>query len=57
MYSPFFDTAFESRRGAEIDDDAGPAELFEGRHAVDDAVGANFRRIVVLHRMPSLIPG
>src|SRR5215469_846091 len=40
----------ESRRGAEVHHNARPAELLESRNAVDNAVGADFRRVVVMHR-------
>jgi len=39
----------EGSGGAEIDNDAGCTVLFDGRDGVDDAICANFCRIVVEH--------
>src|SRR5438128_7655574 len=44
----------ESRGGAEIHHDAGPAKFLKRRHAVDDAVGADIRRVFVAHRHAGL---
>ncbi len=42
--------------GPEVDDDDRPAEPREGRHAVDDAVGADLVRVVVADRHAGLQP-
>ena len=47
----------ERRRGPEIHHDARAAVLLERSHAVDDAVGAHLRRIVVVHRHAGLDAG
>ncbi len=47
----------EINGGAEIDDDARAAVFFEGGDAVDDAVGADFLRVVVLHGHAGLDAG
>ena len=46
--------AIERGRRAEIHHDAGPAEFLESRHRIHDAIGADFRGIVVKHRHASL---
>ena len=40
----------ESGGGTEVDDDAGAAVFFECSYGIYDAVGADFRGIVVMHR-------
>ena len=43
--------------GAEVDDDAGPAEALIGGDGVDETVGADLERIVDPDRHPGLDPG
>ena len=47
----------EGGRRSEVHHDARAAVLLERRHAVDDAVGAHFRGIVVVHRHAGLDAG
>ncbi len=53
-YSPLARNYVEGGRRAKIHDDARTAKLFEGRHTVDDAIGADLGGIVIVHRHAGL---